>query len=41
MPCGTWILDSEEIAVCECGVLTDSGNIYYCGDCIRKREVRS
>ena len=38
MSCGSWIIDSEEIAVCKCGILTDNGNVYYCGDCIRRKE---
>ncbi len=38
MGCGDWILDSEDIAVVRCGIMTDNGNIYECGDCIRKHE---
>lgn len=38
MSCGDWICDSEDIAVVQCGVMTDNGNTYECGDCIRKHE---
>jgi hypothetical protein len=38
MGCGGWILDSEDIAVVQCGIITDNGYVYQCGDCIRKSE---
>lgn len=38
MGCGEWILDSEDIAVVQCGVTTDNGYTYQCGDCIKTLE---